>query len=183
MASIASFGRTAASLVASSSRLPRLPASAWILSTAAALPSTYAPSSGSWYAPLLPALERLGELFPPILMAVPKHKVTHSRKSMRSANKGLHNKTSKFSPRELSTTTTMSLALHTVQWLGSMADFADFSHCEACGSVKLAHNVCPNCYSQISRRSAVRIVCERLLTLQMEEGGQGRYTELPTSAE
>jgi hypothetical protein len=42
------------------------------------------------------ALQGLLELFPPFLLAVPKHKVTHSRKSMRSANKGLKNKSSEF---------------------------------------------------------------------------------------
>lgn len=36
----------------------------------------------------------LAELFPPFLLAVPKSKTSHSRKSMRSANKGLKNKTS-----------------------------------------------------------------------------------------
>ncbi|KAL7419750.1 hypothetical protein Q5752_005666 [Cryptotrichosporon argae] len=71
--------------------------------------------------PAVPSLSALLELFPPFLLAVPKHKVTHSRKSMRSANKGLKNKT-------------------------------NLSHCEACGSLKLAHNLCPACFSQISRR-------------------------------
>lgn len=57
--------------------------------------SSYAASlSAPWYFPALPLLDALAELFPPILWAVPKHKVTHSRKSMRSANKGLKNKTS-----------------------------------------------------------------------------------------
>lgn len=46
-----------------------------------------------WYLSI-PSISSLVELFPPILLAVPKHKVTHSRKSMRSANKGLKNKTS-----------------------------------------------------------------------------------------
>ncbi|KAF8843951.1 hypothetical protein PAXRUDRAFT_121436, partial [Paxillus rubicundulus Ve08.2h10] len=32
------------------------------------------------------------ELLPPIVLAVPKSKVSHSRKSMRSANKGLKDK-------------------------------------------------------------------------------------------
>ncbi|RSH94589.1 hypothetical protein EHS25_004393 [Saitozyma podzolica] len=73
-----------------------------------------------WYT-FLPGLSSLLELMPPILMAVPKHKVTHSRKSMRSANKGLKNRT-------------------------------NISNCEACGMPKLAHNICPNCYSQISRQ-------------------------------
>ena len=44
--------------------------------------------------PTFPSIRSLIELFPPFLLAVPKHKVTHSRKSMRSANKGLKNKTS-----------------------------------------------------------------------------------------
>ncbi|KAJ9111537.1 hypothetical protein QFC20_002510 [Naganishia adeliensis] len=38
----------------------------------------------------------LAELFPPFLLAVPKSKISHSRKSMRSANKGLRNKTSEW---------------------------------------------------------------------------------------
>src|SRR5258708_28321383 len=37
----------------------------------------------------------LEDLFPSILFAVPKKKVSHSRKSMRSAHKGLKDKTSK----------------------------------------------------------------------------------------
>lgn len=36
----------------------------------------------------------LAELFPPFLLAAPKSKTSHSRKSMRSATKGLKNKTS-----------------------------------------------------------------------------------------
>jgi hypothetical protein len=39
-------------------------------------------------------IDSLVELFPPFLLAVPKKKVSHSRKSMRSAHKGLKNKTS-----------------------------------------------------------------------------------------
>ncbi|WWC87814.1 ribosomal protein L32 [Kwoniella dendrophila CBS 6074] len=67
-------------------------------------------------------LESILELIPPIVWAsVPKKKTSHSRKSMRSANKGLKNKT-------------------------------NLSLCEACGSIKLTHHVCPTCYSQISRR-------------------------------
>jgi hypothetical protein len=56
------------------------------------------------FAPALAALPGVGalvggissllELIPPIVLAVPKHKVTHSRKSMRSAHKGIKNKTS-----------------------------------------------------------------------------------------
>ncbi|ORY29538.1 ribosomal L32p protein family-domain-containing protein [Naematelia encephala] len=80
-------------------------------------PSTSTP----WYSSILPSISSLLELFPPILLAVPKKKVSHSRKRMRSAIKGLKNKT-------------------------------NFSICPACGEPKLSHNICPSCYSQISRR-------------------------------
>jgi len=39
-------------------------------------------------------LDSLFELFPPFLLAVPKKKTSHSRKAMRSANKGLKDKRS-----------------------------------------------------------------------------------------
>lgn len=42
----------------------------------------------------LPSLQSLLELLPPIVWAVPKKKVSHSRKAMRDANKGLKDKTS-----------------------------------------------------------------------------------------
>jgi large subunit ribosomal protein L32 len=45
----------------------------------------------SWSIPLLPSLR---DLIPPFLLAVPKKKVSHSRKAMRSANKGLKDKQS-----------------------------------------------------------------------------------------
>ncbi|EUC66804.1 ribosomal protein L32 [Rhizoctonia solani AG-3 Rhs1AP] len=41
----------------------------------------------------LPSLRTLLELFPPIVLAVPKKKTSPSRKRMRSANKGLKDKT------------------------------------------------------------------------------------------
>ncbi|KAF9241334.1 hypothetical protein BU15DRAFT_44936 [Melanogaster broomeanus] len=59
-------------------------------STAAA-----APVFSLWQRPFnlaLPTLQSLLELLPPIILAVPKSKVSHSRKSMRSANKGLKDK-------------------------------------------------------------------------------------------
>ncbi|KAH7883627.1 hypothetical protein F5I97DRAFT_1894387 [Phlebopus sp. FC_14] len=40
----------------------------------------------------LPTLRSLLDLLPPIILAVPKSKVSHSRKAMRSANKGLKDK-------------------------------------------------------------------------------------------
>ncbi|KAK6907276.1 ribosomal protein L32 [Kwoniella mangroviensis CBS 10435] len=81
------------------------------------------PTASSWRS-ILPSfsLESILELIPPIVWAsVPKKKTSHSRKSMRSANKGLKNRT-------------------------------NLSLCEACGSIKLTHHICPTCYSQISRR-------------------------------
>ncbi|KDQ07865.1 hypothetical protein BOTBODRAFT_38422 [Botryobasidium botryosum FD-172 SS1] len=68
----------------------------------------------------LPSIQSLLELFPPFLLAVPKKKVSHSRKSMRSANKGLKDKT-------------------------------NIVNCAGCGSPKLAHNICPACYSAVNR--------------------------------
>jgi large subunit ribosomal protein L32 len=40
----------------------------------------------------LPTFHSLLDLFPPFVLAVPKKKVSHSRKAMRSANKGLEDK-------------------------------------------------------------------------------------------
>ena len=54
-----------------------------------------APAAGG-LALALPSLRTLVELFPPIVLAVPKKKTSHSRKAMRSANKGLKDKTSTF---------------------------------------------------------------------------------------
>src|SRR6266498_1514123 len=44
----------------------------------------------------LPSLQSFLELFPPIVLAVPKKKTSHSRKAMRAANKGLKDKQSMF---------------------------------------------------------------------------------------
>ncbi|TXT10928.1 hypothetical protein VHUM_01679 [Vanrija humicola] len=72
--------------------------------------------------PVLPRLPSLNDLLEwGITLAVPKSKISHSRKSMRSAHKGIKNKT-------------------------------NLNHCPACGSIKLSHNLCANCFSQISRR-------------------------------
>ncbi|OSX67610.1 hypothetical protein POSPLADRAFT_1129705 [Postia placenta MAD-698-R-SB12] len=64
--------------------------------------------------------QSLLELFPPFLLAVPKKKTSHSRKAMRSANKGLKDK-------------------------------QNLVHCPGCGSPKLAHHLCPSCYSDLNR--------------------------------
>ena len=52
---------------------------------------TAARSAFNWS---IPSLASLVDLFPPFLLAVPKKKVSHSRKSMRAANKGLKDKQS-----------------------------------------------------------------------------------------
>ncbi|KAF9044732.1 hypothetical protein BDZ89DRAFT_1008174 [Hymenopellis radicata] len=72
----------------------------------------------SWHIASFPSIWET--LFPAILRAVPKKKVSHSRKSMRSANKGLKDK-------------------------------QNIVNCSACGTPKLAHNLCPNCYSFLKR--------------------------------
>jgi large subunit ribosomal protein L32 len=56
----------------------------------AAVPAFLA-ASRTW---AFPSLQSLLELFPPFVLAVPKKKVSHSRKSMREANKGLKDKKS-----------------------------------------------------------------------------------------
>ncbi|KAF8237814.1 hypothetical protein L208DRAFT_1245645 [Tricholoma matsutake] len=70
--------------------------------------------------PILPTVQSLLQLFPPIVLAVPKSKISHSRKSMRSANKGLKDK-------------------------------QNIVNCPGCGEPKLAHNICSNCYTFLSR--------------------------------
>lgn len=60
---------------------------------AAILPTFLAQAPFNW---AIPSLQSLLELFPPFLLAVPKKKVSHSRKSMRSANKGLKDKKSMY---------------------------------------------------------------------------------------
>ncbi|KAG6879696.1 hypothetical protein C0992_012543 [Termitomyces sp. T32_za158] len=49
----------------------------------------------------IPSLKSLLELIPPFLLAVPKSKISHSRKSMRSANKGLKDKQSLMAIRSI----------------------------------------------------------------------------------
>ena len=67
-----------------------VPFSRPLLSATAFLPS-FLPSAIEWR---LPSLASVLELFPPFLLAVPKKKTSHSRKAMRSANKGLKDKRS-----------------------------------------------------------------------------------------
>ncbi|CAL1695917.1 unnamed protein product [Somion occarium] len=57
--------------------------------------ATFLPSVWATQKPFsftLPSLQSLLELLPPFVLAVPKKKTSHSRKAMRSANKGLKDK-------------------------------------------------------------------------------------------
>jgi len=87
---------------------------------AAALLSTFLASQRpfNW---VMPSLQSVLDLFPPFLLAVPKKKVSHSRKAMRSSNKGLKDK-------------------------------KNIVNCPACGQPKLAHHLCSDCYSNMSRK-------------------------------
>ncbi|KIM48167.1 hypothetical protein M413DRAFT_439888 [Hebeloma cylindrosporum] len=99
------------------------------------LPSFRHLLSATWISPVLataslslpratwsiPSLQSLLDLFPPFLLAVPKSKTSHSRKAMRSANKGLKDK-------------------------------QNITNCAGCGAVKLAHHICPQCYSSLTRQ-------------------------------
>ncbi|KAJ7181701.1 ribosomal L32p protein family-domain-containing protein [Mycena crocata] len=67
-----------------------------------------------------PSLQSLLELFPPFVLAVPKKKTSHSRKSMREANKGLKDK-------------------------------QNIVNCPGCGAPKLAHHLCSQCFSFLTR--------------------------------
>ncbi|KAI0732360.1 hypothetical protein C8Q72DRAFT_145370 [Fomitopsis betulina] len=107
-----------------------LPFSRPLLAASSLLPS-FLPPSFEWR---LPSLASVLELFPPFLLAVPKKKTSHSRKAMRSANKGLKDK-------------------------------RNIVHCPGCGSPKLAHNICPECYSSLRR------------AWKSEKGGSG---DIPT---
>lgn len=95
-----------------------------------------APTRSGWALPS--SLQELLELLPSFDLAVPKKKTSHSRKAMRSANKGLKDKRSESNVS--CHATVLSLEMST-----------DLVHCPGCGSPKLAHNLCPNCYSSLSR--------------------------------
>ncbi|GBE78289.1 hypothetical protein SCP_0111730 [Sparassis crispa] len=99
--------------------LPAFRLPAWRpLFSAALIPAFLTtPRPFSW---VTPTLQSLLELLPPFLLAVPKKKTSHSRKAMRSANKGLKDK-------------------------------RNLVHCPGCGSPKLSHHLCPNCYSSLNR--------------------------------
>ncbi|KAF9069063.1 ribosomal L32p protein family-domain-containing protein [Rhodocollybia butyracea] len=106
-----------ASLAFRQSRSILLPALNIPFFTKPLLPALFA-LPGAFKLPSLASL--LEDIFPGILLAVPKKKVSHSRKAMRSANKGLKDK-------------------------------LNLVHCPGCGAPKLAHHLCPTCYSFLHR--------------------------------
>jgi large subunit ribosomal protein L32 len=123
-------------LLSTTARL-RLPVARALLSATLALPPFAAvPRPFAWAAP---ALESLLELFPPFLLAVPKKKVSHSRKSMRSANKGLKDKQS-------------AQQFYFFCNVSYSTCHADLVHCPGCGAPKLAHHLCGGCFSEVNRR-------------------------------
>lgn len=63
-----------------------------VAAAATSLSAALFPRTASWTLPT--AWQSILELLPPFLLAVPKKKTSHSRKAMRSANKGLKDKQS-----------------------------------------------------------------------------------------
>lgn len=82
------------------------------------------------------------------LNAVPKSRVSHSRKRMRSANKGLKDRVGECTCIASVTESTAYLTLLTPP----VVDPLDLVHCAGCGSPKLYHHICAVCYSDISKR-------------------------------
>ncbi|KAG8716251.1 hypothetical protein FRC08_009704 [Ceratobasidium sp. 394] len=65
----------------------------WTANLGLSILPTPTPQTAGRLSLALPSLRTLLELFPPIVLAVPKKKTSHSKKRMRSANKGLKDKT------------------------------------------------------------------------------------------
>jgi ribosomal protein L32 len=87
------------------------------------------------------------ELLPPILLAVPKSRVSHSRKRMRSANKHLKEKDSE-SITQIKLGPVFAYPDH---WNSLPFLPPDIVTCPGCGRAKASHNFCSHCYSAITR--------------------------------
>lgn len=84
-----------------------------------------------------------------LLRAVPKKKTSHSRKSMRSANKGIARKSSGYLQPEPRSTGLLSPGL--AKKAEANPTRTDLSHCEGCGQPKMTHHLCLFCYSKSNR--------------------------------
>lgn len=92
--------------------------------------SVAAPSS---FRAIPDTLAALRDLLPPWLLAVPKSKTSHSKKSMRSSNKGL---------KEQQGT---SISSH------GPTDGAAIVACPSCGAPKRSHHLCSECHAAYRR--------------------------------
>ena len=99
-------------------------------------PSSGMPVIAAAGAPVFEAAEHESDASPldwdGLLRAAPKKKVSHSRKAMRAANKGLKDRVGMYLVKP---------------WLL----IADIVHCEACSRPKLQHHLCEHCYGDFAR--------------------------------
>lgn len=88
------------------------------------------------------SLEALRELLPPWVLAVPKSKTSHSKKSMRSSGKGLKEQQGAF------------VRLEGAQGKEELMRFplrAAIVACPSCGTPKRAHHICHECHVDFRR--------------------------------
>jgi hypothetical protein len=112
--------------------------------TAALLPTFLASQQPFNWA--MPTLQSLLDLLPPFLLAVPKKKVSHSRKAMRSANKGLKDKKS----------------TRTVFWINPDSEMFSYRYCQLSSlrSTKTsASSMCRLLLFSLSEMESVCTVC------------------------
>ena len=99
-------------------------------------PSSGMPAIAAAGAPVFEAAEHESAASPldwdGLFRAAPKKKVSHSRKAMRAANKGLKDRVGMYLVKP---------------WLL----IADIVHCEACSRPKLQHHLCEHCYGDFAR--------------------------------
>ena len=119
---------------------------------------TLVPSSNTIIPPLP---QSLLDLLPPWLLAVPKSKTSHSKKSMRSSNKGLKEQQGTFTTRlfvrpglpgpaqrvaRLSWSCLGPAEAERVQRADARLPRAGIVACPSCGAAKKAHYLCHSCH-------------------------------------